>query len=290
MAISDKVRKGLWGRSGNRCAICRQELVLEKDEFDSQLNIGEECHIISRQPLGPRHQKMKDFDYDSGDNLLLLCRNHHKQIDEQIEKFQIEVVKQIKADHEKWVSENLDDITEIKSSPQVKKSVIDSLIALLSEKHDSEMNTSKSMEILHSSKGLEIALDEVKSIKTHIEEAIKRMQASATGYNFDIKDNPHRIVNIRFRGFTFLSQFYQAYSNSASNSYLLFAILKGHFNDNGYADPLDRPVKESIIRLNFDYDKNGEFGWRDKEDSAQFYNSIDITDRWLEKFFKRTIE
>jgi hypothetical protein len=82
---------------------------LEKDLFDKQLNVGEECHIISKQTGGPRHQFMKDFDYDDGNNLILLCCNHHKEIDTQIEQYPVERLRQIKTNHEKWVNENLDD-------------------------------------------------------------------------------------------------------------------------------------------------------------------------------------
>ncbi len=290
MAISDKTRKGLWGRSGNRCAICRQQLVLEKDQFDNQLNIGEECHIISRQPNGPRHQDIKDFDYDSSDNLLLLCCNHHKQIDEQVESFPVESVRKIKATHELWVSENLKGDFEKGEEPiLVSKSNIEILIDLVSEKHDIEMNITESKHVLHSSKGLEIAFGEAQTIKVHIKNAIDKMQAKATSYKIDIKDNPHHIVNIRFKGYTFLSQFYQAYSNSASDSYLLFAILKGYFNDDGYADPFDKPVMQEIIRLDFDYNDKGEFGWRDRVSKNDFYKSIDIAELWLEKYFKKAL-
>jgi hypothetical protein len=41
MAISDKTRKSLWAKSGNRCSICKIELFSEKDA--DVFNIGEEC-------------------------------------------------------------------------------------------------------------------------------------------------------------------------------------------------------------------------------------------------------
>ena len=77
MAISNKDRKNLWAKSGNRCAICKTELfnkTVNTDEF----NIGEECHIISSQKRGPRYKELEN--YDTSDNLVLLCRNHHKVI------------------------------------------------------------------------------------------------------------------------------------------------------------------------------------------------------------------
>lgn len=108
MSISDKVRKDLWAKSGNRCAICHKELFscIDKDDF----NIGEECHIVSSQPNGPRH--IDNYgDYDSFDNIILLCRNHHKEIDDSanLKIYTVEKLTEIKKNHEKWVSRCLAD-------------------------------------------------------------------------------------------------------------------------------------------------------------------------------------
>lgn len=291
MAITEKTRKGLWGRSGNRCAICRIELVLEKDQFDKQLNVGEECHIISRQSSGPRHQSIPDFDFDDGDNLLLLCCNHHKEIDTQIEIYPVDKLKELKSSHEKWVKENLDgDYSKIETGESTPKSRLEILVDMVSEKHDIEMNITSSREILNSDKGLELAFREVQTIKIQIKSIVDKIQSKSPSYRIEIKDNEHKVVNIRFKGYTFLSQFYQAYSNSASDSYLLFAILKGSFTDAGYAEPFDQPVLQKIIRLNFDYNDKGEFGWRDREHTKHFHKSADITDEWLEKFFKHVLK
>ena len=47
MAITSKTRKELWAKSGNRCAICKKELVNQISEDDGSFIIGDECHIIS---------------------------------------------------------------------------------------------------------------------------------------------------------------------------------------------------------------------------------------------------
>src|SRR5262245_37722206 len=108
MAISDKTRKTLWGRSGNSCAMCRTELVAEKNEHDRNLNIGDECHIISSKQNGPRHDSNYKNDFDEYDNLILLCKNHHKTIDELWETYTVALLKTIKANHEKWVKDALE--------------------------------------------------------------------------------------------------------------------------------------------------------------------------------------
>lgn len=110
MAILDKDRKRLWAKSGNRCAICRQELVMT-NENNSDFNIGEECHIVSSKPSGPRHEPGWD-NYDIYENLILLCRNHHKTIDDvsNILLFPKESLINIKTKHETWVKEKLSNI------------------------------------------------------------------------------------------------------------------------------------------------------------------------------------
>lgn len=105
MAISNKTRKNLWAKSGNRCSICKTELFAKKSEKD-EVNIGEECHIISSKPNGPRHNP-ELTEYDNYENLILLCRNHHKEIDELHETYSEEVLRFIKTKHENWINSTL---------------------------------------------------------------------------------------------------------------------------------------------------------------------------------------
>lgn len=108
MTITDKTRKLLWGRSGNRCVICKRELVVAGTPFDDPSIVGEECHIVSSQVNGPRYDpSFPKEQIDSYENLLLLCRTHHKMIDDQCETFSADILRQMKANHEKWVSERL---------------------------------------------------------------------------------------------------------------------------------------------------------------------------------------
>ncbi|MFD0084198.1 hypothetical protein [Priestia megaterium] len=53
MPVSNKARKILWGRSANRCAICKKELVEHATSLDDSSVIGEECHIISAKKMAP---------------------------------------------------------------------------------------------------------------------------------------------------------------------------------------------------------------------------------------------
>jgi predicted restriction endonuclease len=118
MPITDKTRKNLWAKSGNRCAICKKEL-FSNVEKQKDTNIGEECHIISSKFNGPRY-KSGITDYDVYDNLILLCRNHHKIIDDLTDTYTEEVLRYFKLNHENWVSASLNSSleTENKNKPR----------------------------------------------------------------------------------------------------------------------------------------------------------------------------
>lgn len=118
MAISDHDRKVLWGRAANRCAICRKELVRDETGTDREAIVGEECHIISAAPTGPRAAdgSVDVVDFDAYANLILLCRNDHRHVDEQPGRFTTESLRELKQDHEAWVSTTLD----VKTPPRIR--------------------------------------------------------------------------------------------------------------------------------------------------------------------------
>ncbi|WP_111266201.1 HNH endonuclease signature motif containing protein [Marilutibacter maris] len=108
MSITDKTRKVLWGRSGNLCAFCKAHLVVDASALDAESVVGDECHIVSGAPSGPRHDPTLAPELiDSLANLLLLCRVHHKLVDDQPETFTADTLRQLKANHEKWVKDRL---------------------------------------------------------------------------------------------------------------------------------------------------------------------------------------
>jgi hypothetical protein len=94
----DADRKRLWGRAGSRCALCNVELT-ELDGLDSI--VGDEAHIRSRKPNGPRHDPAYPAErLDTYENLILLCKPHHKLVDDNWEVFPSEDLLAIKARHE----------------------------------------------------------------------------------------------------------------------------------------------------------------------------------------------
>jgi len=108
MSISSKTRKLLWGRSGNRCAICRKELILNHTAKDDESVAGDECHIISKVSNGPRYDSnFPKNKIDHYDNLILLCKVHHKKVDDQEKTYTFNKLHEIKKRHEEWVNKNL---------------------------------------------------------------------------------------------------------------------------------------------------------------------------------------
>lgn len=108
MSLSDRDRKILWGRSGSRCAICPVALVADRTAGDSEAVVGDEAHIVARSRGGPRAGGLAEADLDAYDNMILLCRVHHKVVDDQPLEYTRERLHQIKATHEAWVAKQLD--------------------------------------------------------------------------------------------------------------------------------------------------------------------------------------
>ena len=112
MSISLKTHKMLWGRAANRCAFaeCRRELVMDASETDNESLIGEECHIVAREQNGPRgDSQLTQKSRDKYANLILLCKIHHKVIDDQPDTYSVQALKEMKASHEEWVRTSLQD-------------------------------------------------------------------------------------------------------------------------------------------------------------------------------------
>jgi len=124
MGISLKTHKMLWGRSGNRCAFpsCRRLLVEDESQTDDASIVGDEAHIVAREIDGPRGQSLlTSEERDKFDNLVLLCKIHHKQIDDQPNNFTIDVLQKMKNEHLNWVNLNL--------NPNINKQKEDELYA-----------------------------------------------------------------------------------------------------------------------------------------------------------------
>jgi hypothetical protein len=119
MSVSLKNRVILWGRAANRCAFptCRKELVVGEAWCGDQSLIGEACHIVAKRPTGARGSyALGRGQRDQYANLILLCREHHKLIDDQRRTYTVQRLQEMKAEHERWVSDSLKGFDPAKKS------------------------------------------------------------------------------------------------------------------------------------------------------------------------------
>jgi hypothetical protein len=83
---------------------------MDATETDDPSVVGEEAHIVGREPGGPRGASDLPPEHrDRYANLVLLCAVHHKVIDDQPTTYSVERLHEMKAAHEKWVREQLTD-------------------------------------------------------------------------------------------------------------------------------------------------------------------------------------
>lgn len=97
----------LWGRAGGRCEFngCNRP-VWKNVTTQEPVNIAQKAHIYSFSVGGPRGNKGIDpRDINSFENLLLLCHQCHKMIDEQEDggRYPVELLQEWKAAHESRV-------------------------------------------------------------------------------------------------------------------------------------------------------------------------------------------
>jgi hypothetical protein len=74
--------------------------------------VGDEAHIIARSPDGPRGGQLDPAAIDEFDNLILLCKTHHKLVDDQQETFTADFLRTHKRAHEQWVRDRLEETSD----------------------------------------------------------------------------------------------------------------------------------------------------------------------------------
>lgn len=88
----------LYLKSGNKCAFpgCQERMIDEDGVF-----IGQVCHIEAAMPGGQRFNiNQSNEDRRKFENLMLMCHKHHKITDD-VNKFTVEKLKEMKRNHER---------------------------------------------------------------------------------------------------------------------------------------------------------------------------------------------
>jgi hypothetical protein len=113
VAIGQKDIKLLWGRSGNRCALCQHQLTQDKAAVTAPFTLGEQAHIIGEKPDAARGTSpLTEYERNSYHNLILLCPTCHTQIDQNEDDWPVERLHTAKSKHELWVSETLSETVD----------------------------------------------------------------------------------------------------------------------------------------------------------------------------------
>lgn len=69
---------------------------------------GEMAHVVASSDEGPRGDpSVPAGDRNKYENLILLCPNHHEEVDGEEERFTADVLREMKARHEGWVEQQL---------------------------------------------------------------------------------------------------------------------------------------------------------------------------------------
>ena len=107
---ADKDIKLLWGLAAAKCACpdCRIDCVAPETAQDRASIFGDIAHIVAHGKNGPRADASYPRDLlNKYENLILLCRNHHKPVDDQQSTYTIQELRQWKTKHEEWVRTSL---------------------------------------------------------------------------------------------------------------------------------------------------------------------------------------
>lgn len=104
-AIDKDILRELYLKSGNICAFpnCLHPIMNSEGVYVAQI-----CHIEAASPKGQRFNKsLTDDQIASYENLLLMCYRHHKETDD-VTKFPVEKLREIKKSHEAKFSSVID--------------------------------------------------------------------------------------------------------------------------------------------------------------------------------------
>lgn len=121
MSVSQQDIKMLWGRAAGRCSNpdCGKELYLE------DVVVGQMAHIIAQSPGGPRGSlPVAENEKDSYYNLVLLCYDCHKLVDDRPEKYPPETLIDMKNSHERQVRESWERATLAESEYEKQRDYI----------------------------------------------------------------------------------------------------------------------------------------------------------------------
>lgn len=103
--IPQKVTYSLWGASAGVCEFrgCQEVLYLHHVTM-TEGNFSQRAHIEAVSEKGPRYRElMPNEELNSYENLMLTCHRCHKLIDDNPEIYTVDILKEMKREHEKTI-------------------------------------------------------------------------------------------------------------------------------------------------------------------------------------------
>ncbi len=101
--LTEADRRHIIARSGGCCNKCRTRLFLE-NAFGERTRIGDDAHIVAASEGGPRGESDLDAQNRASlQNVILLCKNCHAEVDQQPKQFPVARLLQIREEHYDWV-------------------------------------------------------------------------------------------------------------------------------------------------------------------------------------------
>jgi len=105
--IPDHVRIRIWTEAGGRCQFkgCNKPLWYNRLTL-SKGNFSEMAHIIGASEDGPRGDETSEIQQDNPENIMLLCKDCHKEIDDcnNIDKYPADLLRKWKKEHEERIN------------------------------------------------------------------------------------------------------------------------------------------------------------------------------------------
>lgn len=102
--IPSATRDALWGKAAGCCQICSKPL-FEGGAYRTSGNYSNIAHIHAYSGDGPRfNENLSEDDRNSIENLVLLCPQCHKTIDDDEVTYTADVLRSIKSKREEYVS------------------------------------------------------------------------------------------------------------------------------------------------------------------------------------------
>ena len=112
--IPSATKEMLWGKAAGRCEMLGcNKLLYESPVTHDEVKLGEAAHNVAATKGGPRGDEAPfwhidssvddDADYNSIDNLLLLCPECHAEIDKNRKKYPVDLLRAMKKQHEERI-------------------------------------------------------------------------------------------------------------------------------------------------------------------------------------------